>query len=60
MIFNLSLNFSVHNCQLVISGSKSLVNFMSKNSEMDCNQLYDMTRTSGASGALSLVPRFAQ
>ena len=39
---NLSLNFSVHNRQLVISGSKSLVNFMSKNSEMDCNQLYDM------------------
>ena len=31
---NLSLNFSVHNRQLIISGSKSLVNLISKSSEM--------------------------
>ena len=38
---NISLNFSVQKRQLIISGSKSLVNFMSKNSEM-VNQLYDL------------------
>ena len=38
---NISLNFFVQKRQLIISGSKSLVNFMSKNSEM-VNQLYDL------------------